>query len=101
MFHLRLKMNTTNCICGLQGNFISRVRGAPCMDYETARLPWFSATQGQPGRSTLWTLLFFCSKKSLRHKTWTWVSEPSSLQRHSSILENKKQTHRNRIKQHA
>lgn len=85
------KIDTTKCICSLKVKFIRRLRDVLYMDYKycTADFIPSQAQRYSQCQPILWILLFFCSKKSLRHKTWTWVSEPSSLQRHSSILENK------------
>lgn len=85
------KIDTTKFICSLKVKFIRRLRDVLYTDYKYCTADFIhSQAQGYSQcQPILWILLFFCSKKSLHHKTWTWVLEPFSLQHQSSILENK------------
>lgn len=75
----------------LKVEFIRRLRNVLYMDYKycTADFIHSQAQKYSQCQPILWILSFFCSKKNLHRKTWTWVLEPSSLQCHSSTLENK------------
>lgn len=97
MFNLRhqktFKIDTTKCICSLKVKFIKRLRAVLYRAYKYCTADLFTIMQRSSQCQPIWwILLFFCSKKSLSHKTWTWVLEPFSLQHHSSILENKNKT---------
>lgn len=86
------KIDTTKCICSLKVKFIRRLGDVLYVDYKYCTADFIHGqeqrySQCQP---ILWILLFFCSKKSLRHKTWTWASELSSPPHHSSILVGRK-----------